>query len=185
MLGQLWQADQRSYCLHCWASTLKGVSRAWRKSRGRLHMSQRQGLGELGLLSLVKRRIKGRSNSKQQLVNGQLQRWCSPALLSRGSWHNKGQQSEVWEVQGGHEEELYKREGGPALVQVTRHFSILGAFQDTSKQSHRQPDSPASQTRRLDGRFSDTSWDESVCGRVLPSALPAFCRATQGVRKLL
>lgn len=36
MLGQLWQADQGSYYLHCWAPSSTCLSRNWRRSRGGL-----------------------------------------------------------------------------------------------------------------------------------------------------
>ena len=56
---------------------------------------------ELGLFSLAERRL-GWSNSSLQLLEGQLQRWCSEALLGSGSWYHKGQWPQAAEIQLGH-----------------------------------------------------------------------------------
>ena len=56
---------------------------------------------ELCLFSVAKRRL-GWSNSHLQLLEGQLQRWCSQTLLDSHSWYHKGQWPQAAEIQLGH-----------------------------------------------------------------------------------
>lgn len=82
MVGLLWQTEQGNYNLHCWVFSSTVLPRNWRRSRGGLptpgdktHVQETESR-ELELASLVKRRLNGRSNRSQQIV--ELQWWnCS------------------------------------------------------------------------------------------------------------